>query len=249
MKDNRKNKIYPDFSYPIELYSKENQSPEKHQKNCNRSKSQDCNIKSIEKLIAFISNKNKFYINPNFDQEGSKKFLQSKYIAMEKIVLDDNIKDLEPKKKNYKEKFISGGNLKTYCKKEKFFSQKNANILKGTLVSSSKKNESHKRKSTKTNNRLTSKKGIVLRLTLNDSNISDELKVKKKHRKNKNNCNEFELKMFKDKNIKNLEPIEGVNNIKKPENTDKNEKNIKQKYSFVGKGSNSSLINIITQMK
>ena len=102
MKDNAINEIYSDFYHSIDTNSKSNPNYEIFQRNHQRSVTQNClqNKKSIERLIAFISDKNKFYINPNFDQEGSKVFLQSKYLAMEKIILDDDLKNQEQKDNN-----------------------------------------------------------------------------------------------------------------------------------------------------
>lgn len=255
MKDNAINEIYSDFYHSIDTNSKSNPNYEIFQRNHQRSVTQNClqNKKSIERLIAFISDKNKFYINPNFDQEGSKKFLQSKYIAMEKIILDDDIKDPKSKKNNSKQKSpvksdCNDEKLYLDVKKEKFFDQKNDNKLKETNLNSNKDNNSHKKKTSKIKNQINS--SIEFRLTLTDSNISEELKVKKKQKKNKDNCNKFELKMLKDKKIKNLEPIDEVNNMNTSQNTIKNGKNYNSKYQFIGKGkSNNSIINIITEMQ
>ena len=255
MKDNSKKKIYLDIYYSIEANSRDGLNWDKFQRNRLRSKSQECNQIAEENLIAFISDKNKFYMSPIFDQEGSKKFLQSKYSAMEKIILDDDIENLKPKNNHYKRTHASGSNLKSCAdlKRVKLFNQKNSNNFKETYFSSTKNTHNHKKKSSKFENKVTSAKAVALCLTLNDSEISDELKVQKKHRKNKNGCNEFELKMFKDKNIKNLEPIDDVNkngnhHHNKKKNKDNN--NYNSKYPFIENDApNSSIEIIISEMQ
>lgn len=247
MKDAKKNEIYSDFYPSIIKNSKTSPSHDKLPRNRRRSKSQDCYKKSIERLIAFISDKNKFYINPTFDQEGSKVFLQSKYLAMEKIILDDDLKNQDQKDNNCNRNLIKRSKHKSCLN---FKREKNDNTFKETYLNSIKNTCSNKKKTVKTKDKIISSKAIVLRLTLNDSNISDELKVKKKHRKNKNNCKEFELKMLKDKNIKSLEPIDGDNNMDNHQNIKKNKKIYNPKYPFIGNDmSNSSIENIISEMQ
>ena len=49
------------------------------------------NLKSIPELMSFISKKKRFRLESAFDDEGSKNFLQSKFEAMEKMILDETI--------------------------------------------------------------------------------------------------------------------------------------------------------------
>ena len=51
------------------------------------------NLNNRQKLLFFISDKNKFYFKSYFDQKGTKAFLNGKEEAMKKIELNENIKD------------------------------------------------------------------------------------------------------------------------------------------------------------
>jgi len=56
---------------------------------------------NIEKLLLFISSKNKIAFKSHFDKKGTKKFLSEKEKAMEKIILIDEIKDENNKNKKH----------------------------------------------------------------------------------------------------------------------------------------------------
>ena len=65
------------------------------------------NLKSIPELMSFISKRKRFKLESAFDDEGSKNFLQSKFEAMEKMILDETIiENKEPEiNGNLNEKF------------------------------------------------------------------------------------------------------------------------------------------------
>lgn len=188
-------------------------------------------------LIKFISSgiKKKINFTSVFDQKGSKNFLESKRIALQEILINEEIEFLEGKTKiiqlceisDFSTKIIEENKFrsKNCLTPEKIFRYQNENTK-------SQKNQNKKNKKIKP---MTEK--FLLSYKIED--IGVELNINKKKR-NKNCYRTQEIKMLKDKDIKGIEPI-------KQSNHNKSDKF----YNFVKKDSEEndlSLFDLVSQL-
>ena len=174
-----------------------------------------------QKLLDFISDKNKFCFKSHFDHKGTKAFLNGKEEAMKKIELDENIEENEIKsgnidnKNKYKKKMLK-------MKSEEFllkYKKGNKDLI-NTEVSNKKKKKLSNSKSNKFlsnfgKNQLINLKEIFNDLDLDEIPISETniQKNKPKKRKSIKVKNKKEKKDKKDKKDKK-EKKENKNNDK-----------------------------------
>lgn len=181
-------------------------------------------IDNRQKLIDFISNKNKFSLNSDFDQKGTKSFLNGKEEAMKKIVLNDYIEDpnlkKEVKDKNHKKKLKKMKSEKLYLIKRNFQNR----LIKEDTVKNQKTNKNRKSVSNKYLTNLGENKLITLNELLSDFDLEEKIKLEseiyvenKRHKKrksyfhakikkkNKHNKNE---KISIDKSINSIKTVD-----------------------------------------
>ena len=187
------------------------------------------NINKIMTNIHSLINK-QFKLNPAFDHKGSKNFLNSKKIALQQIILDDDESiDFEPKNETNKNLKNSNKNIGGKSLKEE-----EKNIINYTNANNSFKKKKEEKKIIKeyfTN--------IYKSSTNNRKYFSNKKTNKKLHHKFYSN---HELKMFKDKEIKKIK------SIKKDKNKSKKSNNANINISFIEKN-DSSIFDIIAQLK
>ena len=102
------------------------------------------NVNNKQKILDFISDKNKLSLNTYFDHKGTKKFLIGKNEAMRKIELDEIIESFEDNKKssNLKKRSISKKKLskqKSDCFNLKRSSKKSVKIQSSKRIKLNKK--------------------------------------------------------------------------------------------------------------
>lgn len=202
-------------------------------------------------LLKFISSglKNKINFTSVFDHKGCKKFLQSKNIALQEILVNDE--EIESNKKNKEnEKIIQIYGINEFSNKRK--SEEKKNYSKNFLTpeklykcqnENSKTNKSKDKKKEKSiKNKIKIKKPMTNKFlwSYKICDINDELS-KHKNGKIAKTRNTYEIKMFKDKDIKNIEPIKKA----------KQNKSNKECYNFVkidSEENDLSLFDMINQL-
>ena len=102
------------------------------------------NVNNKQKILDFISDKNKLSLNTYFDHKGTKKFLMGKNEAMRKIELDEIIESFEDNRKfsNLKKRSISKKKLskqKSDCFNLKRSSKKSVKIQSSKRIKLNKK--------------------------------------------------------------------------------------------------------------
>ena len=181
-------------------------------------------------LLKFISSglKNKMNFTSVFDYKGSKKFLQSKNIALQEISLNDEEIDNNKESKNiiqiyeigelsYKRKCEENKyNFKNCLTPEKLYRYQNEN------TKSNKSKDKKKEKSNKNKREIKKPMTDKFLWSYKIDDINDELN-KNKNGKITKILNTYEIKMFKDKDIKDIEPIK----------KSKQNKSHKECYNFV----------------
>ena len=105
------------------------------------------NVNNKQKILDFISDKNKLSLNTYFDHKGTKKFLMGKNEAMRKIELDEIIESFEDNRKfsNLKKRSISKKKLskqKSDCFNLKRSSKKSVKIQSSKRIKLNKKHNS-----------------------------------------------------------------------------------------------------------
>ena len=221
---------------------KYNISPEKYLYKNEKKRSISKTKTNINSLI-----KKKFKLSSAFDHKGSKHFLNSKKIALQQIILDDNTSSGDSDTENDTNE--KAKNSKKYRKYSCKISLPNSELKKHLKVSlqndQNKKNinkkSPEKMKSTSVNDPL--KKMFA-------SSTNNQHYLSKKNISHKFFSNQ-EIKMFEDKDIKKIKPIKKTNKEIKieGENKNKNKKsNIVENISFMDRN-DSSIIDIITQLK
>jgi hypothetical protein len=194
------------------------------------------NITKAMTNIDSLINK-KFNLNSAFDHKGAKNFLNSKKIALQQIILDDDEStDIDPKnmtnehlKNSNKHKNISGKSLKK--EERNIINSNNTTVMKKSL----KKKKEEK-------NILNEYFSNAYESPTNNRKYFSNKKINKKlpHKFYSNQ----ELKMFEDKEIKK---IKSIRKDKKRNKSNKN--NIESKrISFMEK-TDSSIFEIIAQLK
>ena len=195
-------------------------------------------------LLKFISSglKNKINFTSVFDYKGSKNFLQSKNIALQEILVnDDEIGDIENnnvKKEN--SKIIQIYEISEFSNKRKSEEKKclTPEKLYGYQNENTKSNKSkNKKKEKSSKNKGKIKKPMTDKFlwSYKIDDINDELS---KNKNGKITKTPYEIKMFKDKDIKDIEPI-------------KKTKQNKSNYNFVkidSEENDLSLFNMINQL-
>lgn len=200
-------------------------------------------------LLKFISSglKNKINFTSVFDYKGSKNFLQSKNIALQEILVnDEEIEEIENnnvKKEN--SKIIQIYEINEFSNKRKSEEKKclTPEKLYGYQNENTKSNKSKNRKKEKSSkNKRKIKKPMTDKFlwSYKIDDIDDELNKNKngKITKSRNTC---EIKMFKDKDIKDIEPIKKT----------KQNKSNKECYNFVkidSEENDLSLFDMISQL-
>ena len=190
--------------------------------------------------------KKKFKLSSAFDHKGSKHFLNSKKIALQQIILnDDNSIDDSDTANDTNEKTKETKKIRKYSCKRSLPNDEIKNHLKVALNVDQNKKKINKRspekmKSTSVNDPL--KKMFA-------SSTNNQHYLSKKNISHKFFSNQ-EIKMFEDKDIKKIKPIKKTNKEIKNENENKNKnsKNIGENISFMERN-DSSIIDIITQLK
>ena len=141
--------------------------------------STNCTSKKELNIIDFIKQKNKFTIKTFFDEKGSKKFLASKDLAMQKIEITDDIPILINKK-------VAESNLaankKSKNKKVKFKNDKNFsnNIMDNDIENN---NNIQSANISINNNFCNSEKNIIKSKYTNDNKTNDNKSIKTFHKK------------------------------------------------------------------
>ena len=159
-------------------------------------------------LLKFISSgiKRKINFTSAFDYKGSKIFLKSKNIALQKILIEDNI---ENKKENKKDVNNCDINEFTLIRKKgrKIFSSCKY-LTPDKYIYKEKQNEKTKSNKNKNNKKYMTKNNIFNYKVID---IDDELSENIKKKKSRKSFKIHELKMFKDNKIKSIEPIKIYN--------------------------------------
>ena len=155
-------------------------------------------------LFKFISSgiKRKINFTSAFDYKGSKIFLKSKNIALQKILIEDNI---ENKKENKKD--VNNCDINEFTpirKNDRKILSSCKYLTPEEYIYKEKQNEKTISNKNKNNKKYMSKKNIF---NYNVIDIDDELSENIKKKKSKKNFKIHELKMFKDNKIKSIEPI------------------------------------------
>jgi len=193
--------------------------------------------KSVNNISQNIANffKKKIKLSSAFDHKGSKQFLLSKKEALQQIIIDDN----DSSSNNDSDTKSDSNKQKKYLKYRhpKTFITNNANICaksSNNLYKYSKIDNLRKKLQKMSKNK--------------DNNI--KTLINKELNMHKRSINKFfssqELRMFKDKEIKKIKPIKKINKDLE------NKKEIKiNKFPFVESDNSidSSLFNIVSQMK
>jgi hypothetical protein len=135
----------------------------------------------------------KFKLNPAFDHKGSKNFLNSKKIALQQIILDDENVDIDLK--NETNKHLKNSN------KHKNIGGKSLKEEERNIINYNKGNNSHKKKKEE-------------RKIINKYFSNNKISKKLPHKFYSNH----ELKMFKDKEIKKIKSIKKDKNKSKKSN-------------------------------
>jgi hypothetical protein len=198
--------------------------------------------------------KKKFKLSSAFDHKGSKHFLNSKKIALQQIILnDDNSIDDSDTANDTNEKTKETKKIRKYSCKRSLPNDEIKNHLKVALNVDQNKKKINKRspekmKSTSVNDLF---KRMFASSTNNQHYLSKKNITSKKVVSHKFFSNQ-EIKMFEDKDIKKIKPIKKTNkeikNENENENKNKNSKNIVDNVSFMERN-DSSIIDIITQLK
>lgn len=178
----------------------------------------------------------KFKLNSAFDHKGSKNFLNSKKIALQQIILDDEVStDIDPKDDNSKQKKNSSKN-KNFCGKSLIEEERNSiNSNSPTVM----KNSLKKKKD--------GKNEYFSNFYGSSPNNKKYLSSKKM---SKNIPHKFysnqELKMLEDEEIKKIKSIK--KDKKKAKSKSKKNNNANENISFMEKN-DSFIIDIIAQLK
>ena len=194
--------------------------------------------------------KKKFKLSSAFDHKGSKHFLNSKKIALQQIILnDDNSIGDSDTENDTNEKTKDTKKMKKYCCKRSLPNDEIKKHLKVTLNIDQNKKNIKKRSPEKMRSVKSPFKKMFASPTnnqhyLSKKNISSKKVVSFKFFSNQ------EIKMFEDKDLKKIKPIKKTNKEIKNENENKNKnsKNIGENISFLERN-DSSIIDIITQLK
>ena len=226
---------------------KYNVSPEKYLYN----RSPKRNISKTRTNINSIINK-KFKLSSAFDHKGSKHFLNSKKIALQQIILDDEtcldeseteVETNKAKDSPKYKKYTCKRSLPFYIIKKHLKVSMNVDINKKNIKINKKRPE--KMKSTNINDpfhKVYPNSSNNQHYLSKKSNIINKELVSHKYFSNQ------EIKMFEDKDIKKIKPIPKSN--KEIKNDSENKKNniIAENISFMEKN-DSSIIDIITNLK
>jgi len=218
------------------MVSRYHASPEKYITDINNAN--ELEIENITKTMTNIDSliNKKFKLNSAFDRKGAKNFLNSKKIALQQIILDDDAStDSDQKNGTNKQKKNSN--------KNKNFSGKSLEKKERASINSNNiavmKNSYKKKKEEKKMNEYFS--NFYGSSTNNKKYFSSKKMSKKLPHKF---CSNQELKMFKDKEIKKIK------SIKKEKKKSKSKKNNfgNENISFMEKN-DSSIFDIIAQLK
>jgi len=218
------------------MVSRYHASPEKYITDINNAN--ELEIENITKTMTNIDSliNKKFKLNSAFDRKGAKNFLNSKKIALQQIILDDDAStDSDQKNSTNKQKKNSN--------KNKNFSGKSLEKKERASINSNNiavmKNSYKKKKEEKKMNEYFS--NFYGSSTNNKKYFSSKKMSKKLPHKF---CSNQELKMFKDKEIKKIK------SIKKEKKKSKSKKNNfgNENISFMEKN-DSSIFDIIAQLK
>jgi hypothetical protein len=173
-----------------------------------------------KELLNFISSgiKQKINFTSAFDSEGSQFFLKSKNIALQEILIEDNISEFEVEKKSD----IINNKINDFILERKKKKKKNYRSCKYLTPENSviyRDAQNEKTKSNKNNMKKENKRRYTNHNIFNFKviDIHDELKSIK-NKKSKKSFKTHELKMFKDSEIKAIEPIKLTHQNKKKEN-------------------------------
>lgn len=193
----------------------------------------------------------KFKLSSAFDHKGSKHFLNSKKIALQQIVLDDEtcLDESETEMETNKAK-DSPKYRKYTCKrslpnddKKKHLKVSMKDINKKNIIIN--KNKPEKMKSTNINNPF---RKVYPSSTNNQRYLSKKSNIINKEVVSHKFYSNQEIKMFEDKDIKKIKPIKKSNKEIDNESENKKNNNIAENISFMEKN-DSSIIDIITNLK
>ena len=226
---------------------KYNISPEKHFYKNEQKRSISKTRTNKNSLI-----KKKFKLSSAFDHKGSKHFLNSKKIALQQIVLDDdNSLGDSDTANDTNEKTKETKKIRKYSCKRSLPNDEIKNHLKVALNVDQNKKKINKRSPEKMKSTNDPFKRMFASSTNNQHYLSKKNITSKKVVSHKFFSNQ-EIKMFEDKDIKKIKPIKKTNkeikNENENENKNKNSKNIVDNVSFMERN-DSSIIDIITQLK
>ena len=192
-------------------------------------------------ILKFISSgiKNKLNLNSAFDQSGSKKFLDSKKIALQEIsVNDEEISDFPLNKVKSGENIFYTNN---YLTPEKISKCRDENTKRSKNKSKNKEGKiKYKIRKPMTDKFLLKCFKIEnIDNELNENKIKDKNKDREKEKGKKIIHKSHELKMFRDKDIKEIESIKKT----------KYNKNEKKYYNFVNtEETDFSLFDMVNQL-
>ena len=196
--------------------------------NANELKRENIN-KTMTNIDSLINKK--FKLNSAFDHKGSKNFLNSKKIALQQIILDDDESiDIDPK--NETNKHLKNSN------KHKNIGGKSLKEEERNIINYNNANNSHKKKKEE-KNIINEYFNNIYKSSTNNRKFFSSQKINKKlaHKFYSNH----ELKMFEDKEIKKIK------SIKKDKNKSKKNNNANKNISFIEKN-DSSIFDIIAQL-
>ena len=174
--------------------------------NANELKKEKIN-KTMTNIDSFINKK--FKLNSVFDHKGSKNFLNSKKIALQQIILDDD-ESIDIDLKNETNKHLKNSN------KHKNIGGKSLKEEERNIINYNKANNSHKKKKEE-------------RKIINKYFSNNKISKKLPHKFYSNH----ELKMLEDKEIKKIK------SIKKDKNKSKKNNNANTNISFIEKNDSS----------
>lgn len=193
-------------------------------------------------VVNYIENffKKKIKFSSAFDHKGSKKFLNSKKVALEEILLEEdknlqnnssnNDFDIKNEREKNKKRFIYPYPVSNKSKNKK---------LKNTYEIIS--NNKLRNKSLGDEKDNIKKKHLIKTLIENELNVLKEI--------NKNN-NFQEMEMLKDKKIKKIKPIKKTKkNFEIINEKDKENEGVLFTFVEGENGSDSSLLNMVSQIK
>lgn len=190
-------------------------------------------ITNIDSNIDSLVNK-KFKLNSAFDHKGSKNFLNSKKIALQQIILDDDEStDSDPKNLIIKQKKDSNKHKK-FCGKSLTKEERiHVNSNNPTVMKNSIKKKKGEKKLL--NEYFSNVIGSSINNKKNFNNKKTNEKLPHKFYSNQ------ELKMFEDKEIKK------IRSIKKNKRKSKKKNIVNENISFIEKN-DSSIFDIIAQL-